>query len=148
MSSFNRVLIMGRLGLTPTLQSTQNGKPFCRLSVATQAHFSNSEGERSTSWHSVHVFGKEAENASRYLRKGGQVLVEGRIDTKMQMKEGKKNFSTFITADHLTYVSSSSPKSHTTENDDSTEPKETFPEFTTSTLNEEGEESLLQKNVH
>lgn len=107
MSSFNRVLILGRLGQTPTLKSTQGGKPFCRLNLATNNPFLNAEGTKTTSWHNVHVFGKEAENATRYLRKGRQVFVEGRIDSKSQANDnGSKTYQTFITADHLTYVGS------------------------------------------
>ena len=75
MSSYNRVLLVGRLGHTPTLKSTQSGKPFCRLNLATQNGFTKDGEERETLWHSVHVFGKDAENASRYLTKGRQVQI-------------------------------------------------------------------------
>jgi len=104
MSTYNRVLILGTLGQNPVLKNTQNGKSFCRLSLATDGYNPNTEDKKKTSWHQVHVFGKTAENVARYMRKGKQVFVEGRMETDESEENGKKQWKTWITADRVTFL--------------------------------------------
>jgi single-strand DNA-binding protein len=79
--SLNKVLLIGNLGKDPELKSTPSGQSVARFSVATTETWKNQQGEKQskTEWHNVVVWGKQAETAEKYLRKGKQVLVEGRI---------------------------------------------------------------------
>jgi single-strand DNA-binding protein len=79
--SLNKVMLIGNLGKDPELKMTTSGQPVCRFSLATTETWKNAQGEKQskTEWHNVVVWGKQAEIAEKYLRKGRQVLVEGRI---------------------------------------------------------------------
>jgi single-strand DNA-binding protein len=61
-------------------------------------------GTRRTNWHLVHVFGNQAETAIKFLRKGRQVLVEGHIENTKTDKDGKTEYHSFITADHVVFL--------------------------------------------
>jgi single-strand DNA-binding protein len=79
--SLNKVMLIGNLGKDPELKMTTSGQPVCRFSLATTETWRNAAGEKQskTEWHNIVVWGKQAEIAEKYLRKGKQVLVEGRI---------------------------------------------------------------------
>ena len=98
--SMNRVTLIGNLGDAPDLRYTPGGQPVCDLRVATTEKWTDREGEKKeeTSWHSVTVFGKQAENCSQYLRKGSLVCVEGRIQYQTSEKDGVKKYFTKIIA--------------------------------------------------
>ena len=79
--SLNKVLLIGNLGRDPELKSTPSGQNVARFSVATTETWKNQSGEKQskTEWHNIVVWGKQAEIAEKYLRKGKQVMIEGRI---------------------------------------------------------------------
>lgn len=77
MNNDSRQLFMGRLGKNPDLRYTKNQKPVCYLSVAV-----NDEKEQKTIWNKVVVWGKQAELASMYLKKGSEVFVHGHVERK------------------------------------------------------------------
>ena len=79
--SLNKVLLIGNLGRDPELKSTPSGQSVARFSVATTETWKNQSGEKQTKteWHNIVVWGKQAEVAEKYLRKGKQVMIEGRI---------------------------------------------------------------------
>ena len=79
--SLNKVMLIGNLGKDPELKMTPSGQALARFSVATTESWKNPQGERQskTEWHNVVVWGKQAEIAEKFLRKGKQVLIEGRI---------------------------------------------------------------------
>lgn len=82
--SLNKVMLIGNLGRDPELKVTPSGQALARFSVATTETWKdpqNPTGERKskTEWHNIVVWGKQAETAEKYLRKGKQVLIEGRI---------------------------------------------------------------------
>lgn len=82
--SLNKVMLIGNLGRDPELKATPSGQALARFSVATTETWKdpqNPTGERKskTEWHNIVVWGKQAETAEKYLRKGRQVLIEGRI---------------------------------------------------------------------
>ena len=79
--SLNKVMLIGNLGRDPELKMTPSGQALARFSVATTETWKNPQGEKQskTEWHNVVVWGKQAETAEKYLRKGKQVLIEGRI---------------------------------------------------------------------
>lgn len=79
--SLNKVMLIGNLGKDPELKMTPGGQPVARFSVATTETWKDKDGSKQskTEWHNVVVWGKQAETAERFLRKGKQVLIEGRI---------------------------------------------------------------------
>lgn len=79
--SLNKVLLIGNLGKDPELKATPSGQSVARFSVATTETWKNPQGEKQskTEWHNIVVWGKQAEIAEKYLRKGKQVMIEGRI---------------------------------------------------------------------
>lgn len=105
MGTVNKVILIGNLGHDPELKTTKNGKPFCRLNVATHGKMADAEGEEveKTTWHMVHLFGKSAEWAARSLRRGARVFVEARLDKVVEEGEnGKKETQHFLKAYHFT----------------------------------------------
>jgi single-strand DNA-binding protein len=79
--SLNKVMLIGNLGRDPELKVTPSGQALARFSVATTETWKNPQGEEQskTEWHNIVVWGKQAEIAEKFLRKGKQVLIEGRI---------------------------------------------------------------------
>ena len=77
----NRVQLIGRLGQDPEVKQTKNGRTLARFSLATTKIYKNSQGERTeeTQWHPIVVWGERAETVSKYLRKGKEVALEGKL---------------------------------------------------------------------
>lgn len=80
--SLNKVILIGNLGRDPELKMTQSGTALCKFSIATTETWKNAQGEKQskTEWHNITVWGKQAEVAEKYLTKGKQVLIEGKIE--------------------------------------------------------------------
>jgi single-strand DNA-binding protein len=101
----NKAILVGTLGKDPEQRFMPNGNAVCNISVATSEQWKDKQtGEKQerTEWHRVSMFGKLAEIAGQYLRKGSQVYLEGKIQTrKWQDKEGKDRYSTEIVADQM-----------------------------------------------
>lgn len=99
MSSINKVILVGRLGADPDIKQSSGGNPWGTLSVATSERRRKGDShEEKTEWHKVKVFGKTAEACGRYLHKGSQVYVEGKIETDVVEKDGQKRYYTSIVA--------------------------------------------------
>lgn len=79
---YHKVVLVGNLGRDPELRYTPSGQAVTNLSVATNRRFTDSSGEQrdETVWFRVSVWGRQAETVNQYLRKGRQVLVEGRLN--------------------------------------------------------------------
>lgn len=104
MASLNRVLIIGHLGRDPETRFLPNGDAVCNVSIATTETWKDKSGERQekTEWHRVTFYRRLAEIAGEYLKKGSQVYVEGRIETrKYQGKDGTEKYSTEIIASEM-----------------------------------------------
>ena len=102
--SLNKVILIGNLGRDPELKMTPSGRPLARFSVATTETWKSPTGEKQqkTEWHNVVVWGKLAEIAEKYLRKGKQVMVEGRIQYRDYTDpSGVKKFYTDIQCDNF-----------------------------------------------
>ena len=103
MKGVNKVIILGTLGKDPEVRFTPNGNPIANMSVATSEQWNDkASGERQekTEWHRVVIFGKLAEIAGQYLRKGSQVYLEGKLQTrKWQDKNGQDQYTTEIVLD-------------------------------------------------
>lgn len=103
----NRVTLLGNLGNDPDLKYTAQQFPIASFSLAVNETRKNAQGqqEKYTEWFNLVAFGKAAENAAKYLSKGRQVFVEGRIHTEhWEDKEGKKRSTTKIYAQHIEYL--------------------------------------------
>src|SRR2546423_15044987 len=97
MASVNKVIISGNLGRDPETRYMPDGGAICNISVATTDKWKDKVGEmqEKTEWHRVAFFGKLAEIAGEYLKKGSQGYVEGRLQTrKWQDKEGQAKYTT------------------------------------------------------
>jgi len=107
MASVNKAIVLGNLGRDPELRHTAAGKAVCTLRIATNEVWSDQSGERQerTEWHSVVVWGRQAENCNQYLKKGRTVYVEGRLQTrKWQDKDGNERYTTEIVADRVQFI--------------------------------------------
>ena len=96
----NKVILIGNLGKDPEIRRTQDGRPVANLRIATTEGYKDqqsNEWQERTEWHRVALFGRLAEVAGEYLRKGSQVYIEGRLRTrKWQDKQGNDRYSTEI----------------------------------------------------
>jgi single-strand DNA-binding protein len=99
--SVNKVILVGRLGRDPETRFTSGGQAVANFSLATDESYKDRNGERQkrTEWHKIVVWGKQAEIAQQYLKKGSLVFIEGRIQSReWQDKEGQKRTSFEIVA--------------------------------------------------
>ena len=107
--SVNKVIILGRLGQNPELRYTASGTAVCRFSVATSDFYDDKQGERQeqTEWHRITVWGKQGENCNKFLEKGKQVYLEGRLRTSSWTdKSGQKRYSTEVVARSVKFIGS------------------------------------------
>jgi single-strand DNA-binding protein len=91
--SVNKVILVGRLGRDPETRYTSAGQAVCNFSMATDETYNDRSGERQkhTEWHRIVLWGKQAEIAQQYLKKGSQIYLEGKIRTnEWTDKEGQK----------------------------------------------------------
>ena len=108
MGSVNKVILVGNLGRDAELRYTPGGAAVAKVSIATTEVWTDKSGERKdkTEWHSVDIWGKQAETLSEYLTKGKQVYVEGRLQTREWTdKDGNKRKTTDIKADRVVLLS-------------------------------------------
>jgi single-strand DNA-binding protein len=111
MASVNKVILVGNLGRDPEVRYMPDGGAVTNISVATTDVWKDKGGEKQerTEWHRVVFFSKLAEIAGEYLKKGSQVYVEGRLQTrKWQDKEGQDRYTTEIVADRMQMLGSRS----------------------------------------
>lgn len=102
----NKAMIIGNLTRDPEVRALPSGIKVCSLSVATNRVWKDKNGARqeSTDYHNIVVFGRQAETAAQYLKKGASVLVEGRIQTRSwDDKDGQKKYRTEIVADRVQF---------------------------------------------
>ena len=103
----NKVMLIGRLGADPEVRYTASERAVANLSLATSERWKDREGEpqERTEWHRVVMFGKLAEIAKEYLRKGSQIYTEGRLQTrKWQDRDGNDRYTTEIVANEMTML--------------------------------------------
>jgi single-strand DNA-binding protein len=104
----NKAIIVGNLGQDPELRHTQAGQAVCELSVATSRKYKDNE---ETTWHRIVVWGKQAEACAEYLKKGRQVYVEGRLQTRSwNDKDGNKRWITEIVAEQVQFLGGGNAK--------------------------------------
>ncbi|QJC58075.1 Single-stranded DNA-binding protein [Polaromonas vacuolata] len=110
MASVNKVIIVGNLGRDPETRSFPNGDQVTNITIATTDRYkdkTSGEAKEITEWHRVSFFGRLAEIAGQYLRKGSQVYVEGSLRTrKWTDKDGIEKYTTEIRADSMQMLGS------------------------------------------
>jgi single-strand DNA-binding protein len=109
MASVNKVILIGNLGRDPETRYMPEGGAITNISIATTDKWKDKNGEmqEKTEWHRVAFFGKLAEIAGEYLKKGSQVYVEGRLQTrKWQDKDGQDKYTTEIVANVMQMLGS------------------------------------------
>ncbi|HSQ81006.1 MAG TPA: single-stranded DNA-binding protein [Casimicrobiaceae bacterium] len=107
MASVNKVILLGNLGRDPETRYTTDGGAITNLNIATSEQWKDKSGEKQerTEWHRVVLFGRTAEIAGEYLKKGRSVYIEGRLQTrKYTDKDGVEKYSTEIVADRMQLI--------------------------------------------
>jgi single-strand DNA-binding protein len=103
--SLNRVQLIGNLGKDPEVKYTPSGTPVAKITIATNERFKDKSGEWQdrTEWHNVVLWQRLAEIAGEYLKKGGKVYIEGRLQTRSwdDKQTGQKKYATDIVANDL-----------------------------------------------
>jgi single-strand DNA-binding protein len=106
--SVNKVILVGNLGREPELRATQSGQSVCHFSLATTERFTGRDGQarEQTDWHNIVVWGKPAEACGRYLKKGSQAYVEGRMTNReYEALDGSgKRYRTEIVAQRVQFL--------------------------------------------
>ena len=100
----NKVILIGNLGKDPELRHLDSGKAVANFSLATSETYKNKSGEKvsNTEWHNIVLWSPLAEVAEKYLRKGSQVYIEGKISSRTyEDKEGNKKYITEVTGKSL-----------------------------------------------
>jgi single-strand DNA-binding protein len=100
----NKVQLIGNLGNAPEVKTTESGKKLARFSVATNESYRNAKGEKvtETTWHNLVAWGKVAEIAEKYLTKGKEVAIEGKlINRSYTDKDGNKKYITEVEVNEI-----------------------------------------------
>jgi single-strand DNA-binding protein len=100
----NKVQLIGNLGNAPEVKTTESGKKLARFSVATNESYRNAKGEKvtETTWHNLVAWGKVAEIAEKYLTKGKEVAIEGKlINRSYTDKDGNKKYVTEVEVNEI-----------------------------------------------
>ena len=109
MASYNRVQLIGNLGQDPELRYTQNQTPLTNISIATTDFRNTPDGGKQsiTEWHRVVIWGRQAENCCKYLKKGSAVFIEGKLQTRSwEDQSGQKRYSTEVVASNVQFLNS------------------------------------------
>jgi len=106
MAGINRVILVGNLGKDPEVMTFDNGVKKASFSLATTESYKNKEGAKvdQTEWHNIVVWRGLAEVAEKYLRKGSQIYLEGKIKTRSYEQDGIKKYITEIYGDNFTML--------------------------------------------
>lgn len=106
----NKALIIGNLTRDPEIKALPSGIKVCSFSVATNRVWKDQNGSRqeAADFHNIVVFGRQAENVAQYMKKGSQVMIEGRMQTRSwDAQDGTKRYRTEVVADRVQFGSRS-----------------------------------------
>jgi single-strand DNA-binding protein len=104
----NRVQLIGNLGMEPEVKTLDGGRTITKFSLATSQNYQNAKGEKSqdTQWHNMVLWGKLAETAGKYLKKGSQIAAEGKIVYRTyETKDGQTKYITEIVVSDFMMIS-------------------------------------------
>ncbi len=105
--SFNKIIVVGNLGRDPELRYTPNGNAVCNISVATNEKKRDKAGDLQdiTTWFRITLWGRQAENASKYLTKGSSVYIEGRLRVEEWTdKDGNNRYTLEVNASDMQFL--------------------------------------------
>ena len=117
----NSVQLIGNLGMNPEVKTLESGSTVANFSIATSDRYKNKEGEQieDTTWHNLVAWGKTAEIAEKYLKKGASIYIEGKIRTSKWVDKDENNrYKTEIMADKMNMLSKSSNETALNINED------------------------------
>lgn len=99
----NKVILLGNVGAEPEVRALDGGKKVARIRVATTERYTDQQGNKQeqTEWHNVTLWGGLADVVDRYVHKGSQVYIEGKIRTREYEKNGEKRYATEIIAEEM-----------------------------------------------
>lgn len=101
----NKTFLIGRLTKAPELRYTESNKAIANFTVAIDRQYTNSQGEKETDFINIVTFQKQAENVKKYVTKGSQVAIDGRIQTRnYEDKDGKRVYVTEVIADRMQFL--------------------------------------------
>lgn len=101
----NKAILIGRLTRDPELRTTPTGRNVCQFAVAVNRNYTNASGEREADFINCVVWDKQAENLSRYQKKGNQIAVEGRVQTRnYDDNNGRKVYVTEILVNNISFL--------------------------------------------
>ena len=103
----NKVQLIGNLGNAPEIKNIESGKKMARFSIATNENYRNAKGEKvtETTWHNLVAWGKVAEIAEKYLTKGKEVVIEGKlVNRSYNDKDGNKKYITEVVVNELLLI--------------------------------------------
>jgi single-strand DNA-binding protein len=103
MASLNKVMLIGNLGKDPELKYTPSGQAVATFSLATTRKWRDKEGgdKEDTQWHNIKVWGRTAEVANQYLKKGRQVFIEGRLEHRQYEQDGQRKYFTEVVCENM-----------------------------------------------
>ncbi|MEQ9288573.1 MAG: single-stranded DNA-binding protein [Cyclobacteriaceae bacterium] len=107
MAGVNKVILVGNLGKDPEVRHLENGRAVANFSLATSETYKNREGERvtQTEWHNIVLWGGLAELAEKYLKKGNQIYLEGKITNRSyEDKDGVQKYITEVVGREMTFL--------------------------------------------
>jgi single-strand DNA-binding protein len=107
MAGINKVILVGNLGKDPEVRTLENGTKVANFTLATSETYKNRDGQKvtTTEWHNIVLWRGLAEISERFLKKGNQVYIEGKIKTRTwDDKDGNKRYTTEILGDNLTML--------------------------------------------
>lgn len=103
----NKVILIGNVTKDPELETINSGVSVCRFTLAVQRRYSNSDGERETDFLNIITWRTQAENCSKYLKKGSKCAIEGSIQTRSyDAQDGSKRYVTEIVAENVEFLNS------------------------------------------
>jgi single-strand DNA-binding protein len=107
MAGINKVILIGNLGKDPELRHTPQGQAVCNFSIATSESWTDKSGQKQerTEWHRIVVWGKLGELCAKYLSKGRQAFIEGKLQTRAwDDKDGQKRYTTEVIATSVQFL--------------------------------------------
>ncbi|MCZ6694250.1 MAG: single-stranded DNA-binding protein, partial [Bacteroidetes bacterium] len=107
MTGVNKVILIGNLGKDPEIRHLDNGRAVANFSLATSENYKNREGEKvtTTEWHNIVLWTPLAEIAEKYLNKGNQIYLEGKLTNRSyEDKEGNRKYITEVVGQNLTML--------------------------------------------
>src|SRR3954466_4205904 len=104
----NKVQLIGNLGNAPEVKNTQSGKKLARFSIATDEVYRNAKGDKvkETTWHNLVAWGKIAGIVEKYLNKGSEIAIEGKLISRSYTKDGVKKYITEVQVNELLMLGS------------------------------------------